>query len=987
VSAVRGIAAAAGLGLRRARVAPGRWVAVAIGVALAVGLLGGLSAAGVVAGDHAARRTIAALPPARRTVLLSWDGGATPAIDRVARGALARVGGHGVTRALMALPTHITDRGTVRLGGIAPAQRWLRLISGRLPRGSCTAARCEVVAVGGPPARRRVSGRGVHLVVVGSGVIASVIPLGFRTRGPSRRARGPSMLVSADPAGVDGLTGLDSVYRTQTWSASLALGRLRSWQLRAAIERITGELNRIDPDLTPTAPVSTLALARSRAEAAPRRLRAAGATAAAALLAFVMLAAGALRGGLMAEDGRLRRSGATAPQRAALALAETFVPVLAGLAAGLALVVAVALVRAAAGGVDAGHVLGEALGGAAGQLAITGLVAWAAVVLVARAPARWGRLIAVAGLVAAVALLAGVLAPRGADGSDPLPDVVIPVAAAAAGVLVALLVPAVLRTLARAAPRRRPHARLALLELARDPGPAVIAVAGLAVAVGLGGFAVAYRATLDRSRGDQATQRVPLAATVTPGASLESPLSVRSQAFWRHLPGVTAALPVVRRSANWVVGPDSEPVTLLGLPAAAGLDPGPPRAPTSTAGIRLPPGARTLSVRSSATASLDVIAVVRERAGGTIDTISLGTAGAAARTLRGALPPRARGGTLISLEVQPPSSLLATSGHAIAEGGSGGDVSAGTASLDTLRAGGTALPALVGWSGHGAASHAAGALRFSFGADLQGIVRPPTPTDRAPLAVRVDADTAATIGFRRFTVDVAGVSLPVRVAGTVGRVPTIPAGDGVVLADSTALRDALDASSPGLGDQRELWLRAYDPRRLDAALPGVVRRAGLEARTHAAVRRAIESEPVTREVLGALAGAALLAALLAVAGVAVTIRRARRDGADTLLDLEAQGVGPAALRRALRLRGTVVVVLGVVPGIALAGGLTLLVTSAVRAGTGGAEPDPPLVAVVPYAAGVAAAAVLLIAAVLLAALVTAPALREPMPRTATGGGA
>src|SRR4029077_6002313 len=103
-----------------------------------------------------------------------------------------------------------------------------------------------------------------------------------------------------------------------------------------------------------------------------------------------------------------------------------------------------------------------------------------------------------------------------------------------------------------------------------------------------------------------------------------------------------------------------------------------------------------------------------------------------------------------------------------------------------------------------------------------------------------------------------------------------------------------------------------------------------------------------------------------------------------LSDLEAQGVGPAALRRGLRLRGAVVVVLGVVPGIVLAGALTLLVTGAVRGGGGGAPPAPPLVAVVDVGAGLAAAIALLIAARLIAALVSAPSLREPVPRRAVG---
>ena len=627
------------------------------------------------------------------------------------------------------------------------------------------------------------------------------------------------MLVSSDPAGVDGLTGVDAVYRTQTWSATLALTQLHAWQLHREIDRITGALNGLDRDLTTTAPDATLALARARAQAAPRRLRAAGATAAAALLAFVMLAAGALRAGLMAEDGRMRRSGATAGQRAALVLTETAVPVLCGLVAGLALVVVVALARAAAGSVDAGHVVGAALGGAATALAIVGLVAWVAVVLVARTPARWGRR-SPSPVSSRRSRCWPASSPRGAA-ADPIRC---PTSSSRSrpspGVCSSPCSPR--RPCACSRVRRRAVGRpprLALLELAREPGPAVIAIAGIAVAVGLGGFAAAYRATLDRSRDDQATQRVPLAATVVPGASLRSPLSVRSRAFWDRLPGVTAALPVVRRSASWVVGPDTAPVTLLGLPPGAGLHPGPPRAAPASGGVRLPADARTLSVRAQSSALLDVSAVVRTRAGGTIETVALGTAGPAARTLGHALPPAARGGTVIAFELTPPSALLATSGHQLAEGGSGGEVATGTAALSALRAGRAAPVALTGWAGHGAARRAAGALRFAFGSDLQAIVRPPTPTDTAPLPVRIDAATAAAIGFRRFTVDVVGASLPVRVVGTVGRVPTIPAGDGVVLADSTALRDALDAAAPGLGDQRELWLRAPDPAALTPSWP------------------------------------------------------------------------------------------------------------------------------------------------------------------------
>jgi hypothetical protein len=572
-------------------------------------------------------------------------------------------------------------------------------------------------------------------------------------------------------------------------------------------------------------------------------------------------------------------------------------------------------------------------------------------------------------------------------------------AGAVAGLLVALVIPAALRRAAVLAPARRPLARVALLELAREPGPAAIAAAGLAVSVGLAGFAFAYRATLERSRSDQAGHRVPVTAVVSPGPSLRSPLAVSPLTAWAGLRGARDAAAVVRRDAFVIAGPTRDPVTAVGVPArllgslptwraadaqgdrgalarrliAPPFDrpPGGVRLDSAGEGLVLPARADGDRVRVSA--------LVRDR-GGTLDRVVLGTAGAHTAPLHARLPARDRGGQLAGIVVEPDLGLLVTITHHIAEGGNGGTAT-GVLHLGRLRAGTTTLR-LAGWQPHGPLRGRPRALHYH----LEGpaLLRPAQPSDRAPLPVLADPATAHDSAIANGVVlDILGVQVRARVVGVVRRLPTVPSGHGLVLADATALAGALDAQVPGNGEARELWLSARPGQtgELDAAVGAAARRHGLVLHTHAAAQRALAAEPIGREVLGALAAAAALAAALGLLGVAIALRRALRDGSGALLDLEAQGLGPAALRRGLRLRGAAIAVAGVLPGLVLAVALTSLVTGAVRAGAAG-TPDPPLVSVVPWTDGALAALGLLIGAAVVGALAVAPSLREAVPRAA-----
>jgi hypothetical protein len=102
-------------------------------------------------------------------------------------------------------------------------------------------------------------------------------------------------------------------------------------------------------------------------------------------------------------------------------------------------------------------------------------------------------------------------------------------------------------------------------------------------------------------------------------------------------------------------------------------------------------------------------------------------------------------------------------------------------------------------------------------------------------------------------------------------------------------------------------------------------------------------------VLDTLTAATALSAVLAVVGLlTMLLGGARDERAES--DLEEQGVGPHGLRAELRVRLALVSALGVVVGLGIAALLTRLAVASVRAAGTVANPRPPVVTVVPWAA-------------------------------------
>jgi ABC-type antimicrobial peptide transport system permease subunit len=92
-----------------------------------------------------------------------------------------------------------------------------------------------------------------------------------------------------------------------------------------------------------------------------------------------------------------------------------------------------------------------------------------------------------------------------------------------------------------------------------------------------------------------------------------------------------------------------------------------------------------------------------------------------------------------------------------------------------------------------------------------------------------------------------------------------------------------------------------------------------------------------------LAAAGLVALALSLVGLALTVAVELRDEAGELFDLETQGMGPAALRRQVRLRAGAVLLAGLVGGLALGAVLALVVLKALAVSANSTEPVPPLV--------------------------------------------
>ena len=967
---MRALRAPLTLVLVRARRRPGRWLLTALGIGVAFAFAGSVLAESTVAADRSARTVLAGLAPLDRAVRVTWQGVVTRSVQRRAVALIRQLGLGNQTEIVLMNPVRLGGV-VVRPAAIAPLRGWITT-GATAAAGRCRPEDCPMLLAGGSVRPSALTAPGVRVRIAGQTRLRSAVPLGFVPAAGSDQQ--PPLLISGDAAGLESLPALSSVYRTDSWVAALPTAQLHSWQLTETerrLRRAQAALLSSASEFSLQAPFAGLDDARAQADAAPRRLLLAGGGALAALVMFVILAAGGLRRDIAQELERLRSVGAREGQCVAFVIAEA--ALLCALAALIGAVTAIlcGAVLADGAGLPAGGVLAHSL---LTPVALAGLAGgWvvASALVCTSLLASGGRLADVAAVAALAALVLALSLNRNATGNDPLPVLLAPLCCLAAGVLAYRAAGVLLQAGARVATRGPVLGRLALVGLARSPAAPSLAIAFIAVSTGLGGFALAYRATLLRGTADQAADRVPLDAIVAPGPDFRSPLELAAGGRWQAL-AHGSVFPVRRTDATFVSGGASVTVPALGVPVQAlgrmrgwragdGSAPiaalarrlvptGPARAP----GPLLAPTARFLSLRAVSTAGVVLSAALRD-ARGEVRLLALGEATQRPQTLLARLPPGRW--ELEALALTQPAGLEVTNGHQNGENPGAATQQTMTVTLSSIRpraGAGQALGriALTGWRAAGAAGgaragHDETTIHFS-GTGATGLLRPQQPSDRHPVPVLADSLTAAAAGRGgRLELTIDGEPVRARVAGVLARFPTLPSGAaGFVVADEQTLAGALDAQAPGQGRPDELWLTTRDGAGLRAALRSSSL-AQLSLTLRADVERRLRSAPIARGVLGTLEAATALAGALAVLGLLVSLLGGVRDER-VERDLVAQGVGPRGLRRELRLRLLLAAALGVAIGLGVAALLTRLAVLSVRAATTLEVPHPPLVTVAPW---------------------------------------
>jgi hypothetical protein len=1016
----------------RARARPGRGGLVAIGVAVAAAALGGVVGASTITADRSLRAALEQVPLAQRSFTATWLGtppaGGYARIDRAATAALARLGPGPPARTLAFPELNLGGR-LVELGAVDDPARWLRLASGRLPR-SCVPTRCEVVEARGTPVSA-VSEPGLRLVVVGHTAGPLPVSLAPLTRSSHQDKGGPPpVLIAGGVSQLSALPVFSALYRAYGWTTPIDPASLHDWQIGGLLDREAAAARSVRDLGTPfglTGPTATLLELQREDAIAARRLQLVGGGAAALLLGFVLLAAAGLRRDASTEWARLERHGARLGQLWAFAWVEAGWITFVGAFLGALVAAAGVAIAADRAGVGAASVLRHTIFSAPGILAIT--VAWiaGAAVLVAgeRTAGADLRLGPVRGLdLAAIAIVGAVAlaAARGsagstslAAGSDPLLALLPGLVAIAGAIVTARVAGPLLRLAGRGLRRGPPSVRLALVSLGREGGRPTLAAAFLVAGIGLGVFAVAYRTTLAQGEHDQAAFQVPLDFTLTEGPALRLPLVVAPLHAYNGLAPGTLAAPVFRSGATAPAPGLPVQATVLGVPSSAiaairnwrgdfasvpqrGLADAlrPARLPTLR-GADLPASAHAVSLTVTTHGRpVSLVLAVRTRAG-QFDHVALGDTVRGHTELDARLPAADRGGRVVGLIV----TLRFADAQALAHQGIEGGltiVARGRLALGPLLAteNGLPLPAQVtdwsAWVARGtaqtAAASAAGAgLRYALDGSTNGLLRPVQPTDGQPVPVVASPDLAALAGRDHVLgMTVEGVdALAVRVVAVARRFPT--AGRSFVIADQAELATALNSNDPGAGTPIELWLgvRPSERGQVAAAL-GRRPFSALQVSSQAAIEASLAGQPLARGLLDVLAMSALLALVLGVAGLVLVCAADLGDERDHLVDLEAMGVGPAALRTHLVLRAAILVVVGIAGGLVLGAVLERLVIDVVSLGAGADTASPPLRSV--QSAGLVAAGLTAFAVVGLG-LVWAfarTAFRAPVPGRIGGGG-
>jgi hypothetical protein len=405
-------------------------------------------------------------------------------------------------------------------------------------------------------------------------------------------------------------------------------------------------------------------------------------------------------------------------------------------------------------------------------------------------------------------------------------------------------------------------------------------------------------------------------------------------------------------------------------------------------GIVLPAGARTLSTTARLRgAGLDAWAVLEDDHG-RIALARLGAISQQPRTVSARLPAGAR--RVLGIQLALPSDEAFMQAHRNAEGELA-VASSGELDLGPLRADGRELTDWHGWrlsTGGDVLDRSAGAkVRYAFAdTGLHLVLRPVQPTDDRLMPVVVSPDIARAAGGIGGTtvLDLQDTHVDARIVGVASRMPSVPADTGpFVLADAAWLSTAINSNAPGEGSPSEVWISALGD---DGSVGKALQRApfsSLVVASRAAEERRLVGDPLAHATAVALGAAGLVALVLAVLGFWVGVVSELHDERSDFFDLEAQGLAPAEMRKQLRMRGVILLSLGLAGGLALALLLSRLVVSLIRVSGTTGVPEPSLRLDPDWLVAGLGIAALLLAALLVAESASLAAFRGSRPERAS----
>ena len=917
--------------LRRLRRHAPRAALAAVGIAIGAAVLATTQVGSTAVQDRAVQEALAQLPPSERAIQAVWSG--VPAQSSLSLTKLDALARAAVTPLLHQEPFRVAvfrqatwGGAFVNLGALDGLSRWVDVTQGRRPL-PCTPRRCELLQIGGAPVQPKLPG----LRVVGRGTFRAGAPLDqyFGAGGEKR----PPILLANGVLGFARVPLPDGpLYaRTYGWIVPVAPRAVHDWQLAALtarLDRAQAQLERRSDIFTVAAPTDTIQSIRATSRVAANRLLILGGDAAVLLLGFAVLAAARLRKDHQDVRQRLTWAGARRSQIAAVAATEAVVITLVATVAGW-------LLGALGGALLARHLGAPAQATLAHSLATGRSVALAVALAVVTALVMLAALradeLAVAGArvtvadAAALGALAAVLLAlaRGkADASSLggsgtgvllllLPALVLFVLAVAAARLLSPL----LRFLERASRRAPASIRIALLSLARAPGEVALAVVFFVLSVGIAVFAVAYRATLVQGERDQARYAVPAPYVVQ--EDLTKLVTVAQAA--PNLPGT----PVLRDSGSVT---DVADFTLLALPAKAlpsidgwRADFSNRTLPQLAHALRQPftPKLRGRHVpqrfRFTVTGDKLGVTLVVQSPRGDFTQVNLGEFGPGTYDR----PTRLKRGTLVALRLSFPNIAAFVATHKENETSQG----VSDASVGTLRAAATR-----GWSGFGGIRvDGPGVYHYVLNRAADSIVRPREELEGSLVPVVTSFGRVGSVVNLR----VADSVIPARIVGTTRYFPSVD-GD-VVVADLPTWLVAANTAEPGIATANELWTQRRPPARLPVLVT-----------SQNAQERQLEGDPIARGAIALLLVVAVVALVLAAAGLTLTVLGDRTGERASLTDLEALGATPAERRRHLLLRAGVVGMLGILGGIAAGVLVGLLVVAVVTVTAGAQQALPPL---------------------------------------------